>query len=225
MQTLSRTGFIPQVLAYTIAAAIAFHPSAPSAARAQAVDPARIEASSPDATIESLHSAIIAAMQQPGVSAYPDRLATLDPVVRALYDFPTIARLVLGSRWNNTPPADRDRFLDAFSGYSVANYAAEFDSFSGDSFKTVSVSTPRDRVAVVRSTLTTGAGMTHRFDYQLREQAGRWLIVGVAVDGVNDIALKRSQYDAVINKDGFDALLSTLEEKVRGFARGEKEDD
>ncbi len=226
MLTLRRTGFAPLVLAFTITTWLGFGPCVTAGAFAQvAADRAPIDASTPAATVESLHAAIIAAMQKPGVAAYPDRLALLDPVVRALFDFPTIARLVLGSRWSDAAPADRDRFIDTFSRYSVANYAAEFDSFSGHAFKTDSVTTPRDRVAVVRSTLTTGAGETHRFDYQLREQGGRWLVVGVAVDGVNDIALKRSQYDAVIKKDGFEALLKSLETKIRGFARGEKEDD
>ncbi len=184
-----------------------------------------IDASAPAAAVESLHRVILEAMRMPGDAAYPDRLATLDPVVRALFDFPTIARLVLGSHWRSLSGADRERFLDTFTRYSVASYAAEFDSFSGHEFETRDVKMQRENIAIVRAALTSGAGETHDFAYQLREKRDRWLIVGVAVDGVNDIALKRSQYDAILKKNGFEALLETLEEKIRNFARGEEEDD
>ena len=179
----------------------------------------------PRATVERLNDALIAAMKTPGVDGYSARWETLDPVVRDSFDFPTVARLVLGARWKTYDQPTRDRFLDVFSRYVVANYAAEFDSYSGHEFRTDEVREQHRGVVVVRCTLSTGSGETHPFDYQLREKGGHWLIINVAVDGVSDLALKRSQYAAVIKKNGFDALLSTLEDKVRGFARGEKDDD
>lgn len=184
-----------------------------------------VAADTPEASVESLHGAIIAAMKIPGAEGYPRRVELLDPVVRSLFDFRTISRLVLGPHWRDADAARRDAFLEVFGRHSVANYASEFDSFSDHAFRTDETIEGRRGVVVVRSTLTTGRGETHRFDYQLREKDGRWLIIGVAVDGVNDIAMKRSQYEAVVRRDGFDALLDALEKQIRNFEQGQKDND
>jgi len=184
-----------------------------------------VDTTTPEASVESLHDALIEAMKIPGEDGYERRVELLDPVVRSLFDFRMISRLVLGSHWRDAGGEQREAFLDVFSRYSVANYASEFASFSDQVFRTIETVDQRRGVVVVRSTLESGGGETHRFDYQLRARDGRWLIIGVAVDGVSDIATKRTQYNAVIKRDGFDALLGTLEEKIRDFERGGEDDD
>ena len=56
---------------------------------------------------------------------------------------------------------------------------------------------------------------TVQLDYRLHSSNGSWLIIDVIVDGsVSELALRRSQYAAVIKRDGVDGLLAKLEEKI-----------
>ena len=41
-----------------------------------------------------------------------------------------------------------------------------------------------------------------------------WKIINILADGVSDLALKRAEYSAIIQRDGFSALLSLLEQKI-----------
>jgi len=73
---------------------------------------------------------------------------------------------------------------------------------------------------LVKSLLIQAGGKKIHFDYMLHKMRGRWLILNIVVDGVSDLAVKRSQYHGVITKDGFPALLQKLKDQIR-----EKEGD
>jgi phospholipid transport system substrate-binding protein len=51
-------------------------------------------------------------------------------------------------------------------------------------------------------------------DYRLRNAEGSWRIIDVFMNGtVSELALRRSEYSSVFKRDGFELLLSSLEEK------------
>ena len=41
-----------------------------------------------------------------------------------------------------------------------------------------------------------------------------WRIINVVVDGISDLALKRSNYVNILNELGFDALIKELNQKI-----------
>jgi len=60
-----------------------------------------------------------------------------------------------------------------------------------------------------------------RFDYRLRQVDGRWLIIDITLDGkVSEITLRRADYSAVIEREGFEKLITSLQKKI---AKLEKE--
>jgi len=182
-------------------------------------------AATPSGVVQRLHASLIEAMRIGSSGGYENRQEAIRDVVLDSYDFPVVGRLTLGSHWDRLEADQRERFLEVFRRLVVGNYAAEFDSYNGQRFETVKSEKQRPGLAVVRSAFTSASGKSRRFDYQLRQDDGRWLIVNVAVDGVSDLALKRSQYTTVLRRDGFEALIERLEAKVRGFAEGKSGDD
>ena len=60
--------------------------------------------------------------------------------------------------------------------------------------------------------------------YRMRSTAPGWRIIDVFLKGsVSELALRRSEYSSVIKRDGFDALIKGLDEKVDELATGETE--
>ena len=58
-------------------------------------------------------------------------------------------------------------------------------------------------------------------DYRLWQTNGSWKIVDVYLNGtVSELGLRRSEYTTVIKRDGLEALLTALEEKIIRFASG-----
>lgn len=196
-----------------------------------AADPQKTAATAPStdssatATVDRLHDALIASMKAGEEAGFDERVAILGPVVRDCLDFSIISRLVLGRQWAKLSDEDRSRFIDTFSRYVIADYAHEFKSFNGQRFENINEQERKPTVHIVRSILHNQSGKTHRFEYQIRQSQGQWWIVSIAVDGVSDLATKRSQYARVIQKDGLSTLIETLESRIDDFRKGRDVDD
>ncbi len=209
------------------------------ASAAAGAEPAGEPPASGEATVESertaaevvdrLHRCLIDAARL-GVDVgsgggFEARRETIRDVVLDSFDFPVVCRLVLGEHWKRLEADDRDRFCEAFRRMVVASYAAEFKSFSGQRFEPGDAREQRAGLEIVRSVLVVDEDTRHEFAYQVRESGGRWRIVNVAVDGVSDLALKRSQYATVLRDEGIVALIERLEARTAEFARGRTADE
>ena len=53
------------------------------------------------------------------------------------------------------------------------------------------------------------------FNYIVQRNNQKWIIISVIANGINDLSLKRAEYAAIIKKDGFDVLVTKLEQKIR----------
>jgi len=42
--------------------------------------------------------------------------------------------------------------------------------------------------------------------------------MNIIADGVSDLALKRSEYTSVLSREGFDALIAKMNEKIESYA-------
>jgi phospholipid transport system substrate-binding protein len=172
----------------------------------------------PKQVVEELHAALIRAMKGGQAMGYEGRYKLLAPVIRESYDMTYIAQLTLGSYWSTLSEAQRDQFVQVLQQYSIANYAAEFDSYNGGSFQTQSEQSAQPGVDSVSSTFTSGSGKQHQFNYLLHQTPNGWRIINVIVDGVSDLSLKRSQYTYVMKTDGFDALIQKLKDSIQKFS-------
>ena len=58
-----------------------------------------------------------------------------------------------------------------------------------------------------------------KFDYMMKKKDEGWQIINIIADGVSDLALKRSDYTSVLNREGFDALIAKINEKIESYAK------
>jgi phospholipid transport system substrate-binding protein len=168
----------------------------------------------PVAVVQNLQSALLELMQNSTDLGYTGRRDRIAPVVERSFDLPFIARKSAGRHWKQLSEPDRARVLDALSRLSIATYAARFNSYSGERFEVLSEEPGIKDTQLIRTQLV-APERTVRLDYRLHNSNGGWQIIDVIVDGsVSELALRRSQYSAVIKRDGIDGLLSKLEEKI-----------
>jgi len=173
------------------------------------------------AAIERLHAALLDVMQHAASLGYEGRARRLAPVVAAVYDIPTMARIAVGKYWKDLSPDDQQRLTDAFARFTVANYAGRFDGYSGERFEMLGEEDAPQGLRLVRTRLVPAEGEVVRLDYRLRSTPDGWRIVDVFLNGtVSELALRRAQYTAVIERDGFPALLEALDKKIADLASG-----
>ena len=171
------------------------------------------------AVVEKLHESLLAAMQAGATAGLKGREEMLAPVITSSFDFDTICRIVTGRYWKSASDEQKTRFIEVFKKLSVATYASNFASFSGEKFQTEGSEADHDAL-VVRTTLKPTDGEPVSLNYLLRQTNGEWHIMNVVAQGVSDLSLKRADYTAVIKSEGFDSLINRLEKKVAEMSKG-----
>ncbi len=181
----------------------------PPASWAETPDPG-----GPEHTVNQLHDALLKAMREGGKLGYKGRFELLAPVIDRTHDLDFIARTTLGANWTQLDAEQQRTFIDVFRKLSIGTYAGWFKSHDGERFEFLEQqSMPRDQI-LVRSRLVPLKGESVRFDYILRHGKEGWRIVNILADGVSDLALKRVEYRAVLQRDGFPTLIDMLKKKI-----------
>jgi phospholipid transport system substrate-binding protein len=169
--------------------------------------------------VETFHGALLRAMKDGDKIGYQGRFDQLAPVIQSSFDMPFISRTVLGKYWETLTNEQRSRFVEAFTQQSIATYAANFDSYSGERFKMIPEKEVDGGRILVQSQLIKSDGGQVQLDYLLHRTGSQWRIVNIIAEGVSDLALKRADYSAFLKSKGFEALLKKLNEKVNQYAR------
>jgi phospholipid transport system substrate-binding protein len=174
----------------------------------------QFQSDNPEHVIATLQETLIQAMQQGQEIGFSGRLELLTPVINQSHDMGTIIRTVLGTHWNNLDPERQRTITKTFQEHSIATYADRFDQYDGERFEILEHrQLPRERI-LVRSQLIQADANRINFDYVLHQVDSSWRIINIVVDGVSDLALKRAEYNAILQKDDITALIDILEQKT-----------
>lgn len=166
------------------------------------------------ATVEKLHNKLLHVMQNGDSLGFQGRYDALEPVIESGFDTPLICRVILSRYWGELSEEKQQDFIDLFNRLSTATYASRFDSFSGESFRTLGVDTLKKGRLLVKTELVRPDDDNVKLEYIVQENAGSWYIISVIADGVNDLALKRAEYAAIITDRGFDSLVGEIQSKI-----------
>jgi len=166
--------------------------------------------------VERLYDTILQAMREAARLDVGGRADLLRPVVMDVYDLGFMAQKVLGAGWTRLSPEDQERWVDAFSRLTVSTYAHRFGPWAGERFEVLGSEPSSRDTMLVRTHIIPADGDPVAVDYRLMESGGAWRIVDVYLNGtVSELALRRSEYASVLRRDGFPALLTSIEAKIR----------
>jgi len=173
----------------------------------------------PVGVIQRFQDSLLTVMKQAQTLGYEGRYKQLAPVITATHDLETIARVSVGQYWGKLSDTQRNKLVDTFTRLSIATYAARFDGYSGETFSTPTLGRQNGVRALVKTDLTTSDGEKISFVYQLHKTDEQWRIVNIITNGVSDLAMKRAEYTSIIEKDGFDSLITKLKQKIEQYRK------
>ena len=187
-----------------------FVPAAAIAAIAVAA-PAVAQAGDPAlAPVQSLDSALIATMKAGASAGMKGRMARIAPAIDQSFDLALMTRLAVGPSWTTIPAADQQALVSAFRRMTVAQYASNFDGYSGQSFVVAPNVETRGGDKLVRTTLKDKGGDV-AIAYRLRQSGGGWKIIDVFYkNSISQIATRRSDFAGILQKGGAKALVAHL---------------
>jgi len=178
----------------------------PASAQAQTGDPAATP-------VSVLDAGLIATMRTPGGQAA--RARTIAPVIDRTLDIALMTRLSVGPAWTKMPAHDQAALVAAFRAMTIAQYAHNFDGYSGQRFAMNPQAEAHGTDRLVRTTLLSPGAESEQLNYRLREEggpgSGRWKIIDIFYrSSISQLATRRSDFAEVLAKGGAPALIAHL---------------
>lgn len=169
--------------------------------------------------VKEFQAELLNVMQQGDKLSFVQRFEQLKPVVLKSHDLAKITRIVVSKEWKKLTIEQKKELIRKFSTLSIVSYAHYFNSFSGEKFTVESAQQLSPGQIYVRTLLVLPDDKDVTMDYLLKKSGENWRIINIITNGVSDLALKRSEYVAVLQKSGFDALLVELSAKIKKFSQ------
>lgn len=182
---------------------------------------ADVKLDEPDTVVLELQSALLQAMREGEKLGYDGRYSFLEPIIEKTHDIELIIKTILGATyWSQLDKEQKSLVVDTFRKLSIATYAGQFKRHEGEQFEVIEQRDLPHEQKLVRSQLTKSDGGTVNFDYVLHQGEGRWRIVNILFDGVSDLAIKRGEYRAIMQREGFQALIDLIKQKIELAKQG-----
>jgi len=173
-------------------------PSAP--VMAQDADPAVVQ-------IQGFYDALVATMKSGGTAKA--RYEKLKPAIEKAFDLSAMTATAVGPTWVGLSDADKKALTDAFSRWTVANYAKNFDSYGGEKFVTEPASIARGTDHFVKSKMT--GSEPHAFNYRMHQVGSEWKVTDILLDGnISQMAQKRSDFASTLSSAGPQGLAKRI---------------
>jgi phospholipid transport system substrate-binding protein len=169
--------------------------------------------------VDKFQSELIAVMKNGKQLGFAGRYEKLSGPVTNSHDLPKIARIVVGKEWEKLTADQQKKLVDVFSRLSIASYAHNFKEFGGESFTIDSEEETARGGVVVYAHLSIPNDKDVKFEYHLKDNDKNWRIINIVANGVSDLALKRSEYTSILQRDGFDALIAKINEKIDNYSK------
>lgn len=177
------------------------------------------EAATARQVVETFQERLIDVMKKGKQVGYAVRYEKLYEPVAQSHDLEKIARIVVGKEWEKLTPDQQRTLVDVFIKFSVSSYAHNFKDYDGESFAFDSVEETGKGGVVVHTRLKIPNEKDVKFDYMLKQNGNHWRIINIIANGVSDLALKRTEYTSVLQREGFDALITKINEKIDNYSK------
>jgi phospholipid transport system substrate-binding protein len=193
--------------------------AAPKSAVQSATAKAAPAAVRPQAVVQKLYNTLLQVMQKGETLGFQGRYAALQPVLEQSFDLPLMTRFSAGSGWLKADMAQQQKLIAAFSDFSIATYASRFKRFDQEKFSVLGEKPAAGGGMIVETQLQPNGDPAIALNYLLRQDAnGQWRINDVYLDAtISELAVRRSEFSAVIRDKGVPALIETIATKAQAM--------
>jgi phospholipid transport system substrate-binding protein len=141
-----------------------------------------------------------------------ERRATIRRVANDIFDFAEISQRSLGRYWQARTPTEREEFVRLFGDLLEQSYIAKIESYSDEKIQYTGEVVDGDQ-AVVKTRIVTKQGTEIPVEYRTLLKGDRWRAYDVNIEGVSLVANYRTQFNAIIQRNGYADLVARLKAK------------
>lgn len=134
------------------------------------------------------------------------------------FNLPLIGRYVLGSAWKKASADQRSQYQSLFREYILRSYSRRFGGYSGQKFEITGAKPIGKKDVLVSTKISRPSGPPILAGWRVRADGAKHRILDVVVSGVSMVVTQRSEFRAVIRKQGVGGLIETLRLQVTKFS-------
>ncbi|HEV2097637.1 MAG TPA: ABC transporter substrate-binding protein [Stellaceae bacterium] len=132
------------------------------------------------------------------------------------FDVPGIARFVLGRYWNIATPAQQQEYVGLFTNYIALAYSNRLAEYSGETLRVMGTRPGPGGPVVSSEIIRPNGAPPARVDWLLTQHDSGYRISDVVVEGISMATTQRSEFAAVIQRNGgqVQGLITALRQKT-----------
>jgi phospholipid transport system substrate-binding protein len=203
---------LTRLISYILAAsAMLFVLSRLATPRASAAAP-------PDPMVEAkaIINQILEVLRNPTYKNSPKQMRErLRAIVEGHLDLPGMARSALGTHWRSLSAADREQFVTLFTRLMEDTYIGKAASYSGETVQFIRAFNDGPEYAQVDTKIIQAGRDPISVNYRLQLEDGDWKVYDVLVDNISLTSNYRTQFNRVINRDGYPKLVEMMKNKIQ----------
>jgi phospholipid transport system substrate-binding protein len=146
-----------------------------------------------------------------------ERRAAVRKIANEIFDFNEIARRSLGRYWQPLTELQRTEFVFLFGDLLERSYISKIELYGGEKIVYSGERVEAD-LATVSTKIMTKNGTEVPVDYRLFKRGDRWMIYDVSVEGISLVSNYRTQFNKIIQTNGYNGLVEKMRTKQTEFA-------
>lgn len=176
----------------------------------------------PASSVQQFYDDLLGVMKEAKRLGFDGRYGRLAPTIERSFDLPLMSRISIGPVWAQIPAEQQQRLTHAFSRYTISVYANRFDDYGGERFEVDAQGAANANGVVVNTRLVKSNGEKVVLNYLMhQDSSGTWKIIDVYLSGtVSELATRRSEFAAVLQRAGADGLLREIEQRTAALRTG-----
>jgi phospholipid transport system substrate-binding protein len=189
--------------------------AAPKSAKAQTASAPPAD-SSPKAELKKSNDQLKKVLQKVPAGQRDSRNTEVRKVVGQFLDFEELSRRSLARHWDTLNAKQRTDFVNTLRDLVESNYIKQIHGQADYDLK-FEKETKEGNDATVGATLVTtskGKKVNVALEYKMVWKNGHWVVYDVITDEQSLLENYRAEFNKIITKDGFDALLKRMRKKL-----------
>ena len=175
-----------------------------------------LEAGPPTDQLKSRVDGIIRILSDPEMmkeSRTAERRAAMRKIAGEVFDFAEISKRSLARHWPPRTPAERQEFVRLYADLLERAYVGKLELYTGERIEYTG-ELPDGDVTTVKTRIITKQGTPIPVDYRMFQDGGQWRAYDALIEGVSLVGNYRSQFNTVIQRNGYEGLVKALRAKA-----------
>jgi phospholipid transport system substrate-binding protein len=137
-------------------------------------------------------------------------------IIRQMLDFDRLCKDSLGKHWDQRSEAEQKDFSTTLTALIEKNVLKRLKNTTKSEvvYDSESVSANSATVVTIVSDTSGSRPVEIEIAYKLEKKGKKWLVVDMNTDGISLVSNYRSQFNKIIEKDGWDKMIQKMKDKL-----------